>query len=332
MEQISEEIPMQLVKQALLRALLALSLFAVTTAWCQSYPARPVRMVVPFAPGGSTDIVARVLSEKLKDEWGQTVIVDNRGGAGGVVGAEIAARASPDGYTLLLASGSILTAHKYMYALPFDPDKAFQPITNVVRAPQAVFVPSSSAIKTVKDLIEVAKSKPNTLKYGSAGVGSQIHLGAEMLLYAASITGIHIPFKGGGPALPALASGEIDFVVLNLPSGMTLIKSGRGRALAVTSAKRNEQLPDVPTVAETLPGFEAEGWFGLVSPRGTPAGVVSTVHLAAVKILRDPKNKPRLEALGMSPLGNSPTEFSKEIKTEAIIWERVIRERGLAVR
>ena len=323
---------MQLVRQALLCALLAMPLVAITVAWGQNYPTRPIRMVVPFAPGGSTDIVARVLADKLKDELGQTVIVDNRGGAGGVVGAEITARASPDGYTLLLAAGSILTAHKYMYALPFDPDKAFQPITIVVRAPQAIFVPSSSPIKTVKDLIEVAKSKPNTLKYGSAGVGSQIHLGAEMLLYAANITGIHIPFKGGGPALPALVSGEIDFVVLNLPSGMTLIKSGRGRALAVTSAKRNEQLPDVPTVAETIPGFEADGWFGLVTPKGTPTAVVSAVHTAVVKILRDPKNRPRLDALGMTPVGNSPTEFAKEIVTEAKIWERVVRERGLSAR
>ena len=163
-------------------------------------------------------------------------------------------------------------------------------------------------------------------------VGSQIHLGAEMLLYAANITGIHIPFKGGGPALPALVSGEIDFVVLNLPSGMTLIKSGRGRALAVTSAKRNEQLPDVPTVAETIPGFEADGWFGLVAPKGTPTAVVSAVHTAVVKILRDPKNKPRLDALGMTPVGNSPTEFAKEIVNEAKIWERVVRERGLSAR
>lgn len=318
--------------QVLLCALMALPLLVVTAAWCQNYPARPIRMVVPFAPGGSTDIVARVLGEKLKDDWGQTVIIDNRGGAGGVVGAEIAARASPDGYTLLLASGSILTAHKYMYALPFDPDKAFQPITNVVRAPQAVFVPASSSVKSVKELIDLAKSKPNTLKYGSAGVGSQIHLGAEILLYTAGISGIHIPFKGGGPALTALATGEIDFVVLNLPSGMSLIKTGRGRALAVTSAKRNEQLPDVPTVAETLPGFEADGWFGLVAPKGTSPHTVSTIQSTVVKILRDPKNKPRFDTLGMSPQGNSPGEFSKEIEVESKIWERVIRERGISSR
>lgn len=323
---------MWLARHALFRALVALPFFTVPVTWGQNYPNRPIRMVVPFAPGGSTDIVARVLADKLKDEWAQSVIVDNRGGAGGVIGTGIAARASPDGYTLLLASGSILTAHKFMYALPFDPDKVFQPITNIVRAPQAVFVPSSSSVKSIKDLIEIAKSKPNTLKYGSAGVGSQIHLGAEMFLYTASITGVHIPFKGGGPALAALASGEVDFVVLNLPSGMTLIKSGRGRVLAVTSAKRNEQLPDIPTVAETLPGFEADGWFGLVTPIGTPTSAVETVYSAVVKILRDTKNKPRFDTLGMAPVGNSPVEFSKEIENEAKVWERVVRERGLSVR
>ena len=322
---------MRITAHAAPRALLALLLFSCAAAWCQSYPTRPVRLVVPFAPGGSTDIVGRLLAEKLRDAWGQTVIVDNRAGAGGVVGAEIVARANPDGYTLLLPSGSILTAHKYMYKLPFDPDTAFLPITNVVRAPQVVLVPAASPAKTIKDLIALAEGKPDALKYGSAGVGSQIHLGAEMLLYAAKITGIHVPFKGGGPALAALASGEIQLVVPNLPSGMTLIKTGRGRAIAVTGKARSEQLPDVPTVAETIAGFETEGWFGLVAPAGTPAPIVTAIHSATVKILRDPQNKPRLEALGMSPVGNSPAEFSRAIHAEAKIWKQVVRERRLAV-
>lgn len=323
---------MRLIAHAAPRALLALLLFTSTLTWSQSYPTRPVRMVVPFAPGGSTDIVGRLVAEKLRDEWGQSVIVDNRAGAGGVVGTEIGARATPDGYTLLLPSGSILTAHKYMYKLPFDPDKAFVPITNIVRAPQVVLVATASPAKTIKDLVSLAKAKPDALSYGSAGVGSQIHLGAEMLLYAAKVTGVHVPFKGGGPALAGLARGEIQMVVPNLPSGMTLIKSGRGRAIAVTSTTRAEQLPDVPTVAETIPGFETEGWFGLVAPAGTPAAIVKAIHSATVKVLRDPQNKPRFAALGMSPVGNSPAEFAKEIQAESKIWEKVVRERGLAVK
>lgn len=314
------------------RALLVLFFFVFTAGLAQAYPNRPVRLIVPFAPGGSTDITGRFLAEKLRDGWGQPVVVDNRGGAGGVIGTEIAARATMDGYTLLLASGSILTAHKYMYKLPFDPDKVFLPITNLVRSPQVVLVMNTAQPKTIKELIAFAKGKPDFLRYGSAGTGSQIHLGAEMLLYAAGIRGVHIPFKGGGPALAALASGEIQLLVPNLPSGMTLIKTDRARAIAVTSKKRSEQLPDIPTVAETIPDFESEGWFGLVAPAGTPVAIIKTIHAAAAKALRDPQSKPRFDALGMIPVGNSPTEFAKEIQAESKIWEKVIRERDLAVR
>jgi len=301
-------------------------------AWSQSYPNRPVRLVVPFAPGGSTDIVGRLLSEKLRENWGQSVIVDNRVGAGGLVGSEIVARAQPDGYTLLLASGSIMTAHKYMYKLPFDPEKAFLPVTNIVRSPQVVMVANSFQVRTVKELIDWASNKSNMLRYGSAGVGSQIHLGAEMLLFSAGIGGIHVPFGGGGPALAALASGEIQLLVPNLPSGMNLLRSGRARAIAVTGKTRSEQLPDVATVAETIPGFESEGWFGLVAPAGTPRAIVNTIHATAVKVLGDPSNKPRFDSLGMVPVGNLPSEFSAEILEESKIWEKVVRERKLAVR
>jgi tripartite-type tricarboxylate transporter receptor subunit TctC len=302
------------------------------SAWAQSYPARPVRLVVPFAAGGSTDIVGRLLSEKLREGWGQSVIVDNRGGAGGLIGSEIVARALPDGYTLLLASGSIMTAHKYMYKLPFDPQKAFLPITNIVRSPQVVMVANALPVRSVKELVDFANSKPDSLRYGSAGVGSQIHLGAEMLLFATRVGGIHVPFGGGGPALAALASGEIQLLVPNLPSGITLLKSGRARAIAVTGKKRSEQLPDVATVAETIPGFESEGWFGLIAPAGTPSPIVKTIHAATIRILADPLNKPRFESLGMLPVGNSISEFSEEIRSESGIWEKVVRERKLMVR
>jgi len=273
-----------------------------------------------------------LLAEKLREGWGQSVIVDNRGGAGGLIGSEIVARALPDGYTLLLSSGSIMTAHKYMYKLPFDPEKAFLPITNVVRSPQVVMVANALPVKNVKELIDFSSKNPDSLRYGSAGVGSQIHLGAEMLLFAARINGIHVPFGGGGPALAALASGEIQLLVPNLPSGMVLLKSGRARAIAVTSKKRSEQLPDVAAVAETIPGFESEGWFGLIAPAGTPDAIVRTIHAATTRILGDPLNKPRFESLGMLPVGNSISGFAEEIRLESGIWERVVRERKLSVR
>lgn len=318
------------------RAVLPVSclLFVLTSglAWSQSYPNRPVRLVVPFAAGGSTDIVGRLLSEKLRENWGQSVIVDNRGGAGGLVGSEIVARAEPDGYTLLLASGSIMTAHKFMYKLPFNPEKAFLPVTNIVRSPQVVMVANSFKIRTIKELIDWAGNKSNMLRYGSAGVGSQIHLGAEMLLFAAGIGGIHVPFGGGGPALAALASGEIQLLVPNLPSGMNLLRVGRARAVAVTGKTRSEQLPDVATVSETIPGFESEGWFGLVAPAGTPRAIVGAIHAAAGKILGDPSNKPRFDSLGMLPVGNSPAEFADQIRAESKVWEKVVRERKLSVR
>lgn len=323
---------MEQFSRVLLPASCLMFFFMSALAWSQSYPARPVRLVVPFAAGGSTDIVGRLLSEKLREGWGQSVIVDNRGGAGGLIGSEIVARALPDGYTLLLSSGSIMTAHKYMYKLPFDPDKAFLPITNVVRSPQVVMVANALPVRSVKELIDFSSRKPDSLRYGSAGVGSQIHLGAEMLLFAARISGIHVPFGGGGPALAALTSGEIQLLVPNLPSGMTLLKSGRARAIAVTGKKRSEQLPDVATVAETIPGFENEGWFGLIAPAGTPGTIVRMIHAATTRILGDLSNKPRFESLGMLPVGNSPSEFAEEIRSESRIWEKVVRERKLSVR
>ena len=225
-----------------------------------------------------------------------------------------------------------MTAHKYMYKLPFEPEKAFLPITNIVRSPQVVMVANTFQIRTIKELIDWASSKSNMLRYGSAGVGSQIHLGAEMLLFSAGVDGIHVPFGGGGPALAALAGGEIQLLVPNLPSGMNLLRSGRARAIAVTGKTRSEQLPDVATVAETIPGFESEGWFGLVAPAGTPRAVVGAIHAATVKVLGDPSNKPRFDSLGMVPVGNSPSDFAAAIQVESKIWEKVVRERKLSVR
>ena len=315
------------------RLLLILMVLGVAVpAAAQSFPARPVRVVVPFAPGGATDIVTRVVGQKLSELWGQTLVVDNRAGAGGNIGADIVAKAPPDGYTLLMTSGSIVTANPYMFRkLPYSPEKDLVAITNVASGPQIVAVHPSFAAKTLKDFIAVAKAKPRTLSYGSAGVATQTHLAAENFLYTAGIDVIHVPYKGEGPALTDLVGGQIQMVTPNLSAAIGFVQQGKLRALAVTSRERVRQLPDVPAAAETLPGFENLGWFGFVAPAGTPKAVIDKVHQDTVKVLQSPEIRARFEQLGMVPVGNTPADFAKAIREESVRWAKVIKERKLQV-
>src|SRR5947208_6704293 len=226
-------------------------------AFAQSWPQKPVRFIVPFPPGGATDISARLLGERLTQIWGQTVVIENRGGAGGGVGAAEAARAAPDGYTLFFPSGSVVTANQHIYAkLNYDPEKDFVPVTNVVSGPQVLVVPASSPYKTVKALIDAAKASPGRLTFGHAGIGSQTHLAAENFLNAAKADAVAVPYKGEGPALAGLVGGEIAFTVTNVAATLPHITSGRVRALGVTSKTEAPQLPGVAPVAHTLAGFE----------------------------------------------------------------------------
>src|SRR5438477_2812202 len=244
-------------------------------AYAQSWPQKPVRFIVPFPPGGATDISARLLGEKLTQVWGQTVVIENRGGAGGGVGAAEAARAAPDGYTLFFPSGSVMTANQHVYAkLNYDPERDFVPVTNVVSGPQVLVVPASSSYKTVKDLIDAARKDPDKLTFGHAGIGTQTHLAAESFLYQAKIDGVSVPYKGEAPALSGLIGGEINFALTNLAAAMPHIGGGRLRALGVTSPEEAPQLPGVPPIAKTLPGFENAGRFGIVPPAGTPKAIV----------------------------------------------------------
>ena len=315
-------------KWAVVVCMLATS--AITSA--QTYPSRPVRIVVPFAPGGATDIVTRVVGQKLGEAWGQTVVVDNRGGAGGNIGADIVAKASPDGYTLLMTSGSIVTANPYIFRkLPYSPEKDLVAITNVASGPQIIAVNPSFVAKTLKELIAAAKAKPRSLSYGSAGVATQTHLAAENFLYTAGIDLIHVPYKGEGPALTDLMGGQIQMVVANLSAAIGFVQQGKLRGLAVTSRERVRQLPDVPAAAETLPGFENLGWFGFVAPAGTPKAVIDKVHQDAVKVLQSPDIRTRFEQLGMVPVGNAPADFAKAIAQESLRWAKVINERKLQV-
>ena len=302
-------------------------------AAAQGWPQKPVKFIVPFPPGGATDIAARLLGEQLSRIWSQTVIVENRGGAGGGVGAAEAAHAAPDGYTLFFPSGSVMTANQHIYAkLNYDPEKDFVAVTNVVSGAQVLVVPAKSPYKSVRDLIQAARNQPNKLTFGSAGIGSQVHLAAENLLYQAKIDAVHVPYKGEAPGLASLVAGDINFMLANVAGAMTHINSGRLRALGVTSTGEVQQLPGVPPIAKTIPGFENSGWFGIVAPAGTPKDIIDKVYRDTKSALQDTTLKARLYAQGLVPVANTPEEMAKAMKEETALWQKVVRERNIHVK
>jgi tripartite-type tricarboxylate transporter receptor subunit TctC len=310
----------------------AAGLLIAAAAAAQSWPEKPVRFIVPFPPGGATDIAARLLGEKLTQIWGQSVIVENRGGAAGGVGAAEVARAAPDGYTFLFPSGSVMTANQHVYPkLNYDPEKDFVPVTNVVAGPQVLSVPANSPYKTVKDLIDAAKANPGKLTFGHAGIGSQTHLAAENFVNTAKIDAEQVPYKGEGPALAALVAGDISFAVSNLAANLPHISSGRLRALGVTSKTEASQLPGIAPIARSLPGFENVGWFGIVAPTGTPKAIVDKVYRDTKKALEAADLRGRLFVQGLAPVANSPEEFGKAMKEESALWARVVKERNIKV-
>jgi tripartite-type tricarboxylate transporter receptor subunit TctC len=292
-----------------------------------------VRFIVPFPPGGATDISARLLGEKLSQIWGQSVIIENRGGAGGAVGAAEAARATPDGYTLFFPSGSVVTANQHIYAkLAYDPEKDFVPVTKVVAGPQVLAVPAGSAFKSVKELIDHARANPGKLTFGHAGIGSQTHLAAENFVWQAKIDALAVPYKGEGPGLASLVAGETSFFVGNVAAAIGHISGGRLRALGVTSRTETPQLPGVPPIAKTIPGFENTGWFGIVAPTGTPKEIVQKVYVDTKKALEASDLRGRLFVQGLAPVGNPPEQMAKEMKEESALWAKVVRERKIQVK
>ncbi|MBL0085604.1 MAG: tripartite tricarboxylate transporter substrate binding protein [Ideonella sp.] len=296
-----------------------------------AWPSKPVRLVVPFAPGGSTDVIARMLGQRLSQLWGQSVVVENRAGAGGNVGADVVAKAVPDGYTLLFASGSVTINPQLYKRMPFDTKKDLVPITNVAQGPMLVVVPENSPAKSLKDLIAMAKAKPGSLNFGSAGVGSQVHMAAENLADAAGIDINHVPYKGEAPAYTDLIGGQTQLMVGNFAAASALLGNGRLRALAVTSAQRSPLLPQVPTAAESgLKGFENIGWFGLLAPTGTPPEVLARVQRDTVKVLSETETKARLYVQGMLPVGNTAAEFAKAMDAESRHWAAVVKNRKLS--
>ncbi len=320
---------MKFVKVLALAASLAISAAAHSQAW----PTKPVRFIVPFPPGGATDISARMIGQKLGEIWGQTVVIENRGGAGGGVGATEAARAAPDGYTLFFPSGSVVTANQHIYAkLGYDPEKDFVPVTNVVSGPQVLVVNAGSPYKTVKDLIDAGRANPGKFTFGHAGIGSQTHLAAENFVNSAKINALSVPYKGEGPSLIGLIGGETTFLVTNLAAALSHINGGKLRALGVTSKTEAPQLPGVPPIAKTLPGFENTGWFGIVAPTGTPKEIIEKVYRDTKTALESTEMKARFFAQGMAPVGNSPEEFGKAMKAETVMWAKIVKERSISVK
>lgn len=312
--------------------MIAAALCIPTVVMAQGYPSKPVRIIVPFSAGGATDIVTRVVSQKLTDIWGQSIVVDNRAGAGGNIGADLAAKAPADGYTVFMTSGSIVTANQHMYRkLSYSAEKDLAPVTNVASGPQAIVVNPGFSAKNVKDLIEMAKTKPGSVTFGSAGIGTQTHLAGENFIATAGLNVVHIPYKGEAPAISDLIGGQIQFVTPNLSAAIAHVRAKRLRALGVTSPQRSKQLPEVPAVAETLPGFENMGWFGFMVPTGTPKAVIAKIHSDTVAALKDPAIVKRFDDLGMAPVGNSSADFAKAIKEESAHWAKVIKARKLQV-
>jgi tripartite-type tricarboxylate transporter receptor subunit TctC len=299
-------------------------------AAAQAWPQKPVKIVCPFPAGGATDVVSRLLAQKLQEAWGQAVVVENHSGAGGNIGADVVAKSQGDGYTLLMTSGSIVTANPYIYRnMPFDAAKDLVPITNVAMGPQVIAVGPAMPAKDLGEFIAYAKANPGRVNFGSAGVGTQTHLAAENFAYTAGIDMTHVPYKGESLALADLMGGQIQMVTPNLGAAIALVQQGRVRALAVTSRERNPALPDVPAAAEVLPGFENTGWFGLMAPAGTPRDVIDKVQRDSAKILLSDEFKAKLAQQGMMPVANTPSEFAAAIKEESARWQKIIKEREL---
>jgi len=309
----------------------ALALAGLTAAAAaQSYPVKPVRLVVPFTPGGSTDILARLIGQKLGEAFGQQVIIDNRPGAGGNIGVELVARAAPDGYTLVMGHIGTFGVNPTLYAkLPYDPIKDFQPITLFAKVPNMMAVNPSLPAKSVQELIALAKAKPGALNYGSGGNGSAAHLASEYFKLMTKTDMQHIPYKGTAPAITDLIAGQLSLAITGVPPLLPHVKAGKLRALGVATAQRLPLLPELPTIAESgVPGYEATQWYGVLVPALTPRDTVARLHAEIVKALQRPEVRERLAAEAAEPVGNTPEQFQAFIKAEIARWAPVVKASG----
>ncbi|WP_295856814.1 tripartite tricarboxylate transporter substrate binding protein [uncultured Xylophilus sp.] len=308
-------------------------LAAPAAAWAQAYPSKTITIVVPFAAGGTTDILARVIGQALGTELGQPVVVDNRLGAGGNVGGQFAARAAADGYTLFMGTVGTHAINQSLYPkMPFDPIKDFAPISRVANVPNVLVANPQQPFKTVKELIAYAKANPGKVNFGSSGNGSSIHLSGELFKTMAQVDMVHVPYKGSAPAVNDLLGNQIGIMFDNLPSSLPHIRAGKLRPIAVTTAKRSPELPDVPTIAEAgVPGYEATSWFGLFAPAGTPAPVIERIDTALIKVLGTAELKKKLSEQGAEPYAEKPAQFAAFIQAETAKWGKVVKASGATV-
>jgi tripartite-type tricarboxylate transporter receptor subunit TctC len=313
---------------ALACAAIATGLAFNAAAQTNNYPSHPIRVIVPFPPGGSTDILARTVFQQLGKQWHQSIIIDNKPGASGIIGTEMGARAEPDGYTLLMGSGGPLTINPALYAkLPYDPVKDFEPVTVIATVPNIIVANPSLPVHSVKDLIALAKSEPGKLAFSSTGNGSPGQLAGEMFKSMTGIDMLHVPYKGSAPSVSAVLSGEVALNFTTTPPVIPLVKAGKLRALAVTSSTRVPDLPNVPTVAESgLPGYEAISWFGVVAPRGTPDAIVKKLNVDLVRIINSPEVHKQIIETGSIPSANTPEQMEKMIVDDTAKWAKVVKD------
>jgi tripartite-type tricarboxylate transporter receptor subunit TctC len=310
----------------MLRCLLALAVFFSFSAYSQPYPAKPIRLIVSYPAGGGADAVARLISPKLGEFLGQPVLVENRGGASGTIAADLVAKSSPDGYTLLLDAANHAVNPSLLPKLPYDPDKAFAPVTLLALFPNMVVVNPAFPVSSIQDLIKKVKAEPGKISFASSGNGSAQHLAAELFRQRAGLDMVHVPYKGGGPALTDVMGGQVPLYFANMASGLPHVKSGKLKALAVTGAKRSSAMPDLPTVAESgMPGYQVYEWNAIFAPAGTPPAIVNRLQAEIAKVVKLPEVRDRMLALGGEIVASSPAELGTWVREQTASWAKVVR-------
>ena len=309
------------------RIVLVLGLLAALPAWAQDWPAKPVRFIVPYPPGGGTDVIARIVQHPLSEAFGQAIVIENRGGAGGAVGTEAAARSAPDGYTFLFTLSSH-TINPLLYKLNFDVERDFTPVSLIVSVPQLIATQPDAPIKSMQDVVAMAKAHPGSLNFASVGNGTPAHIAGELLKLRTGIDIVHIPYKGGGPAIADTLGGQVSMAIVSMPAAMAHVRAGKLRALAVTTLRRNPGAPEIPTVAEALniPDYEVDSWYAMFAPAKTPPEIVARMQKEIARAIQLPDVKQRLLEQGGDPVGSTPEELDRVVKGELRKWAEVIRD------
>ncbi|HSU76691.1 MAG TPA: tripartite tricarboxylate transporter substrate binding protein [Burkholderiales bacterium] len=310
----------------------ALGLLAAACAWAEDWPTKPVRFIVPYPPGGGTDVIARILQQPLSEGLGQQVVIENRGGAGGALGTEAVAKAAPDGYTLLFTLSSH-TINPLLYKLDYDVEHDFAPVSLIVSVPQLIAAYPGAPIHSMTDVVKMAKAQPGRLPFASVGNGTPSHIAGELLKLRASIDLVHVPYKGGGPALADTLGGQVPLLIVSMPAAMSHVRAGKLRALAVTTAKRSPGAPEIPTVAEVLkiPDYEVDSWYAMFAPAKTPAPVIARMNKEIVHAIKLPAVRQKLVEQGGDPVGSTPEALDRVVKAELRKWAEVIRDAHIKV-